>query len=233
MLLENYRDLEETSRGPYPICYVVASTPRSATRYIATLLSQIGWACGHEQYFTIGETITSSTPTGVFGDSSWLGVPFLKRLPDTATLFHQIRNPVKTIASAVTGGNTGRFRNGMRNRPNFPWHAFAYDHSDDWDWPSRDPIEMECYFWWRWHKMIEEAKRVHQGPVYTYRIEDIGLNVLESMSRRIPTFLNRKLARNVLAQIPRTVNKREAPYSGLKRENLPEYVRDLAKDYGY
>src|SRR5437870_668008 len=86
-----------------PIPFVVASTPRSGTGYIAQLLSALGVACGHEKYFN-KKSQTYHVQT-LEGCSSWLSVPFLDRLPVQTVVLHQIRDPVRTINALIKTHN--------------------------------------------------------------------------------------------------------------------------------
>ena len=230
-----YKNLPIVSLGKYPIRYCIASCPRSATRYIATILNDMGLNCGHEQYFTPQENILNSI-IPYFGDSSWLSIPFLDRLPKEAVLFHQTRDPLKTINSCLTAGKRGRF--GSYNKeiePSYPWFAFHWHHSLDWDWPDNTPLGMENYWYYKWHSLIDDAGERHVqrgGTYFRYRIEDIGVDLLSQIYEILGQDFSPEKAQSVLDRVHKTVNKRGNP-ADYTSEVLTDLVKELAQSYGY
>ena len=82
-----------------PIKYVVVSSPRSGTGYTAEVLNRLGLNCGHETWFFPGRTLYQKHGEKFWGDSSWLAVPFLVKMPMGTLILHQLRNPIKTLDS--------------------------------------------------------------------------------------------------------------------------------------
>jgi len=231
--LKNYKTLPHVSLGDFPLRYCVASTPRSGTRYAAALLSKSGLCCGHEQYFCVDKIILQSC-LPYFGDSSWLSVPFLHLLPDDAILFHQVRNPIKTIQSCVGPNNKGRFYDYSKDRrPESPWFAFHHDHTIDWEWPdTSDPIAMENHFWCEWHERIEEEGRKHR--YIRYRVEDMDENVVRVMFSILGqrSSYDRQKVRDALGMVSKKTNHR-GDRGKADASIITPRTRKLAEKYGY
>jgi hypothetical protein len=80
---------------------VVASTPRSGTTYIRAVLEALGVRCGHENVFM--------SSGGIGKPPDWLtvevsGFAGLHPFTNDGPVLHQIRNPLKVIASLATLG---------------------------------------------------------------------------------------------------------------------------------
>lgn len=78
--------------------YVIASTGRSGSNWIAKVLSDCGLRCGNEKYWN---------PEGhhepnLMGDSSWMSAPDLRRRPGLVRV-HQVRHPLD-VARSLAGG---------------------------------------------------------------------------------------------------------------------------------
>jgi len=82
------------------IDYVIVSFPRSGTGYIAKVLDGIGLNCGHEKAFSHNRQIMQRETDEIWGDSSWLAVPYIDALPETTKVYWQTRHPVKSLDSA-------------------------------------------------------------------------------------------------------------------------------------
>jgi len=142
------------------IRYVVASLPRSGTKYIAKVLTELGQNCGHEQNFTClsalegGPEDRHTTAQGVvdipsapdvWGDSSWLSVPLIHQLPPGTVVFHQLRDPLKVLNSNLPPGGDSYFRTwdenaGLKEDPLYdkpiPYKRYIWENTRDWVWPG-------------------------------------------------------------------------------------------------
>ncbi len=151
------------------IRYVVASLPRSGTKYISKVLTELGQNCGHERSFTCvrgqedryttgpisgtaqGICIREDAPE-VWGDASWLCVPLIERLPPGTVVFHQLRDPIKVLNSNLPPGGDSYFRTwdenaGLKTDPLYnktiPYKRFIWEHTQDWVWPKGEAKEAE------------------------------------------------------------------------------------------
>jgi hypothetical protein len=79
--------------------FVVTGCARSATMYMASILSGLGLRVGHEVVFGPA-TRGFDGWRAQHGDSSWLAAPFLDQIDD-ALVFHQVRHPLKVVRSLV------------------------------------------------------------------------------------------------------------------------------------
>jgi hypothetical protein len=88
------------------IDFVVTGTPRSGTSYMSSLLNALGYDCSHERCFDPWHiTFAEERPDDrIWGDSSWLAVPYLGDLPDTTKIVHVVRDPVHAINSILGTG---------------------------------------------------------------------------------------------------------------------------------
>ena len=89
-----------------PLSFVVTGCGRSGTGFTSRVLSMLGFPCEHEKVFSLkaitGDSIELSLPEqGAWGDSSCMAAPMLDRLPPNTVVFHQVRNPIKVVRSAM------------------------------------------------------------------------------------------------------------------------------------
>lgn len=129
-------------------------------------------------------------------------------------IFHQVRNPLKTIAS-------------VSNEPFKAWkYITAYIPQIKMEDP---PLVKAAKYWIYWNQKAEKKAE------WTYRLEDIDKKV-EEMSKRLGIPLNKEL----LAQIPKDTNTRhfttQCTWTQLKTlldADLYHKLTRLAKRYGY
>lgn len=96
-----------------PVNVLVASTGRSGTGYMSSILKRSGYRCGHEGAVPIREDmnfnycLTSMIQTEYNAESSWLVVPhlseFYSHMPQMKVI-HLARNPFNVIKSFVDIG---------------------------------------------------------------------------------------------------------------------------------
>lgn len=204
--------------------FVVTGCPRSGTQYAARALESLGLSCHHEVCFNPWSiTFAADRPEGeIWGDASWLAVPFLTWLPAETKVIHLVRDPVRTINSILGTGQLDWPTDYRR----FLVHHF---HGDADYWPD-DVASFAQQFWVGWNTRIEATGRV----ALRLRIEDFGAAAPAVVSLlqpgRRPT--DEDLA--CLDRVPRSENSR--PYDGNTRVDagrLTREVRALAGRYGY
>jgi hypothetical protein len=197
------------------IRYIVASLPRSGTKYISKVLTELGQNCGHEQSFTCvsglgseqftaaqGVCIREDAP-GVWGDASWFSVPLISKLPPGTVVFHQLRDPLKVLNSNLPPGGDSYFRTwddnaGLDMDPLYekpiPYKRFIWENTLDWVWPggvakgpeSREEIERLVFWWTNWNLWIESAVMKRSDLVYVrYRLEDMSSHLLRDIGSLI------------------------------------------------
>jgi len=214
-----------------PISYVVASTPRSGTGYIAQTLSRLGLRCGHEGCFRPdGQSYWQRE--GAMGDASWLAVPFIDRLPPGTVVLHQTRDPVKAINSINSGARY--FREWPQTREDYlgsdPYRRFIIDHTSGWTWPDGE-AGRGAHFWHNWHRWIEGAAR-RRGDLryFRYRLEDLDAELLGRIRGLI---LDEEGVPEEVPDVPGDYNHRDAVRDSISREALPDGAAELAGRYGY
>jgi len=201
--------------------FVITGCARSATGYVAKLLAALGIHCGHEKAFNLNRH-------GLFrheGDSSWLAAPWLSCLVDEVVVFHQTRHPVSQIRSAV------------RTRIRYPYPRIRYErfmvqHC------SALPMNMgvlDFYktYWYYWNQLIEESGRVTKR----YRIEDMGVELLQSILDLIGVTLDERVLQKALTSVPTNYNTRprvtRESDTSITWGTLPLTVTTMGRKYGY
>ena len=193
--------------GARPLRFLIASTPRSGTGYIKRLLCDLGVPCTHERYFTCSSQryLTESN----HGESSWLAVPYLERLPPSTLVFHQVRNPVTTINSLKL---THPYQSEGRDMP------FLREHFK----PSSHDPEIE--FWHEWHRRIEPFATLR------YRVEEIPIREILSMIGEERSDEQIKIA---LAGVPRNFKTSGSVPQRIAWKDMPGHVQETYIRYGY
>jgi hypothetical protein len=225
--------------------FLVTGCSRSGTKYIATLLSRAGHHCRHERVFNISRLSNHEGPLETLrfwdedvGESSFLAVPYLDRLPDGMKVFHQVRHPVEVIRSHL----------GLRFfAPVYqPSEDLAFNHPEilrviDICCPEvlHDADELlRCMrFWTYWNRAIEEKAELEQLSYFRYRVEDMGLPLLREIVDRIGGTDDRTVLESALADVSTSTNSKPRDES-VGWDELPEgaekdELRALARRYGY
>lgn len=224
-------DMEPIMHVTEPISYVVVSTPRSGTGYIAQALSRLGLCCGHESCFRPdGQSYWQRA--GSVGDASWLAVPFIDRLPPGTVVLHQTRDPVRAINSINSGARY--FREWPQTREDYlasdPYRRFILDHTGSWTWPDGE-TERGAHFWHNWHRWIEAAAARRDDLRYLrYRLEDLDEELLGRVRGLI---LGEAPIPEAIPDVPRDYNHRDAVRESVSRGGLPAGAAELAERYGY
>lgn len=190
---------------------LVTGCARSGTGYISRVLCHAGLDIRHEQI-------------GKDGISSWVMVAPTEKTPwgpgrkniHFTHIFHQVRDPLKTISSVFSTEPTASWKYIMDYIPQIL--------------PEDSKTVKAAKYWYYWNLKAAELAE------WTYRVEDIR-EVWVEMEHR----LGRKLDISALDCVPKNANTRgnhlrDFTWEDLKRELEPNLYRDiraLARFYGY
>lgn len=208
----DFPEFEVFSKGNQPSkirTLLVTGCARSGTGFISAFLKANQLDVGHELDAPFGivawtmAPYTHISPWGPISKDYWF-----------EHIFHQVRHPLKTIASAG-------------NEPPISWN-FIRNFVPEIQ--MNDPKIVKGAKYWFWWNLIAE-----QRAEWTYRIEDIE-NQVEEMSARLGVDLDPTLLQN----IPTNTNTRWYPdvytWEDLKQavsEDLYYNIIDMAIRYGY
>ena len=217
-------------RSQMPLRYmdfVVTGTPRSGTSYMSSLLNALGYDCSHERCFDPWHiTFAEERPDDrLWGDSSWLAVPYLGDLPDATKIVHVVRDPVDAINSIL---GTGQLHWADSDYRRYIAHHWQGDR--EW-WPREFALAAQA-FWTEWNLRIESTGRVAtrvQLESVIDRVDDLLTVVDSGAGAARPTAAElRRLA-------PVGINSRPhldgSPL--VEREGLEARTIALARSYGY
>jgi hypothetical protein len=236
--------------------YVVAGLPRSGTKYISKVLTGLGLDCGHERHFGYERAIVERDKEGIWGDASWMSVPYLKALPSGTIVFHQMRNPVNVLNSNLPPGGDSYFRTwdenaGLASDPlyskNIPWKKFIWDTTRDWVWPQGggevpegpEEIQRLIHWWMNWNLWIESAVLRRADLQYIrYRLEDIvpeNWTLLQDICKVIDPSNTKGQSeiQSVLSGISSTTNRHREPNTRITTDMMPVVAQLTMMRYGY
>ena len=212
----------------YPFEGIITSTPRSGTKYISTLLNEVGCGTSHERYHRwYNHYLFSWKPR--YTEVSWCAAGELDRLKayhSATPVLHQVRHPVDTINSLL-------FTRQMLWNQNVNWRVngdgwvrYKLDTFErlGWEMPL-EHVAATQEFWWRWHWWIDRWQS------FRYRIEDVD----EETVNTIAAYLGRKphdVAKK-LESIPKNKNSVGEVPAVIGWKDLTPKVRQLAESYGY
>lgn len=198
--------------------FVVTGCGRSGTKYTAQLLSAAGVPCSHEGVFT-GRIDDPMPIHALIADSSWLAAPFLHKLPPSALILHQTRNPLAVVTSYVA---RGFFDQQVYERPiwkHFLKRILRRPPSGQYRlislvrevlpqvFSERTPVRRAAKFWIDWNSLVEREARSLGLEYLTYRVEEIGTGLLTSLVGRITgNVMTAMTARAALEKVPTNVN---------------------------
>ncbi len=216
------------------LSYVVVSTPRSATGWASQVLTAMGLQCGHETYYNLHLQQPENKNEGIWGDSSWLAVPFIKYLPSGTIVLHQIRNPWDTIASLVGLGWFGpadELDPGEDGYLGFAI-AFAQGHMPYLGSDMDQHVNRAAAFWMVWHMMIELYAKARSDLTYVrYQVESpcVAATMYRAVTGNDPC--TGSIAR--VEGIDRKYNTGHYDKPVVSPRKLGPHVVELANRYGY
>jgi hypothetical protein len=187
---------------------LITGCARSGTTYITYVLRNCGLNVDHEENAGYGIV---SWPMAVDSSNSVWGPPSNRYR--FKHIFHQVRHPLKAIASATT-------------EPTRSW-AYICQHCKNIKMHDK-PLVKAAKYWYYWNLLAEKKAE------WTYRIEDIE-NALDEMSRRLSIPLSKK----ALGRISKKTNsRRHASYTwkDIKAAINPKLyakILEMARRYGY
>lgn len=198
--------------------YIVVGTGRSGTVFMAKVLTQVGFPCGHETIFnergifkdpsdwdishlskeTTGDWIKDKTQ--IVADSSYMAVPHLQDYSN-AKVIHVIRNPLKVVRSFYYGMDY--FKSGVANNP---WEDYIYKYVPEL---KKDMSQLErcCLYYVLWNQMVCRKDLF-------YHVEEDVSKVLE--------FLNRVDIEVNVSNKTNTFTLEGGLKNNLTSENIPE-----------
>jgi hypothetical protein len=190
---------------------LITGCARSGTSYISHFLEKSGMDMPHER---IGKDGAVSWPMAIDSKSTPWGPS--SYLVDFAHTFHQVRHPLKVIASVYA------------NEPKATWNYICSHIPEIYIY---EPLLVRCAKYWYYWNLAAEKK-----AEWTYRIEDLPRQ-LEEMSLRV----GRQLSLEVLDTVPKNLNtrnvvKRDFTWEDLRAVLEPEFfdkLQALARRYGY
>ena len=240
------------------IRYVVASLPRSGTKYISKVLTELGQNCAHEEHFSCsmgGQGIVDIPDAPeVWGDASWMAVPLISKLPAGTVVFHQLRDPIKVLNSNLPPGGDSYFRSwnehaGLVTDPLYdkpiPYKRYIWEQTREWVWPSGvaeeaeslEEIERLLFWWMNWNLWIESSALQRSDLIYIrYKLEDLDANLLRNIANVIqPEVVGPRKAhcQEVLNKVSTSTNRHRTPNDRITYEMLPPSARLLMYRYGY
>ncbi len=237
------------------IRYVIASLPRSGTKYISKVLTKLGLKCAHEGHMRFNKCrLEWDDEPGIWGDSSWMTVPYIGFLPPGTVVFHQLRDPIKVLNSNLPPGGDSYFRTwdehaGLATDPfyNKPikWKRFIWEQTQDWIWPDKiaegpespEEIERLIHWWLNWNLWIEYSATRRSDLVYVrYKLEDMDADLLQNIASAIqPGIVGPRLqhCQNILKEVSTTINRHRTPNDRITVEMLSPAARLLMYRYGY
>jgi hypothetical protein len=209
-----------------PLDFVVTGTPRSGTKYLATVLRRLGIDCWHERSFNPWYVMTEAYRLNdrPWGDSSWLAAPFLHLLPADTKVFHVVREPLDALNSIIGT------RQLNKPRPS-DFQQFLAMHC--WNDERHTSIDVGLdaqTFWVRWNRMIEDSGRVS----LRFRVDEISSALPVIVSEIGASHLTGQDIAVAVEAVPKDVNTREhrCPVR-LVRSDLTTECVDAARRYGY
>jgi len=169
---------------------------------MATLLSELGVACGHEHAIQPLSTwlgVLAWYEAAEHGESSWMGWTVAAGLPGRVPVLHVIRNPWDVIDSLAN-------RNAILNR----------DGTDAGLGRVREVIRAYVPDVFEWHKKIDRAaalvvrwnRLIHERCPWSvpFRVEDLDVGSMRHLLAHIGAERTREEIARAVAKIPPRIN---------------------------
>lgn len=225
-----------------PRRFVITGCGRSATMYIAELLTELGCDCGHEDYFP--KAIRPSAywlararirPLAwrrpPYGEAAWEAAPYLPLLPRETVVFHQIRHPLSFIRSRMRKGlSRAAFRDRHIATQATVSNKYQFrELSPEWQ------VEYLARFWVEWNELVE--RRARDMEYYRYRTDDLTQDHIAWMLRVLEWPVDRIRLKTAFEATSKTVNAGNSEQINVTLERLPqevyERVQHLCTRYGF
>ncbi|MEZ6017690.1 MAG: hypothetical protein R3F49_21460 [Planctomycetota bacterium] len=212
--------------------FVVSGCGRSGTGHVAAVLTALGAPCGHEAIFhtdTFADGGRLMWPKSVAGDASWLAAPYLGKLPEGASVLHQVREPMAVIRSIL--------RSGILERDSAP-QRFAAVHIPEL--ALGGPTVRAMRYWIEWNRLVEAAADYDDLRYRRHRLEDLDVAGVRELCAFLGLERSEEVVKRVLDSRPRDLNtrgdKRRDPsvtWESLPKGALLDELVELAQSYGY
>lgn len=194
---------------------LITGCGRSATLYTSVLLQKLGLDIQHEK---MGEN----------GTVNWYQAaePYYGELGENPIIVHQVRHPLRTIASCQRWVHILAGHPFIEAPPNLFLSEYIPIDQDD------SLLYKSMTYWYYWNKLAEQNAR------YTYRIENLP-NVFEEFCQVIgyPELAERT---DVFDTIPKNINTNPIGYNEntwddlyIEDAGLTDMIINLAVGYGY
>lgn len=197
--------------------FLITACPRSGTKYMATLLSEIGVPCNWERIYHVNNE-KFKWPEEPVGEVSWYSISRLDELSEDVIILHQTRDPRSVIGSMIHWNLLSKGKKDFTKG----FHPIDKDielKADKRDWSYLDA-------WYRVNLKIEDH------AVHRYRIEDVDAEIREIL-RLIEFDADPERIETALKSVKRNVN------SNGKRDPMDlsnvahEHAYEMMARYGY
>lgn len=202
------------------LSFVILSSGRVGSAYVAQVLRDNGIWCGHELYCESRGINWAEYMWDLFpfyqGESSWMALPMLHSpMFKPARKLHLVRDPLLCIPSHTTAG--------LFRLPDSEPTKFALTHCPEVAEIHDNPELQQIVFYLRWNRRIEEVTAKNYRR---HRIEDPIQQFFEKLGLPPPRVLKPyKHFHGTGTTVPLDLDTVPEPY----REEL----RVLRSDYGY
>jgi len=201
---------------------LVTGIGRSGTKYMSSVLTESGLACGHEALF---DWRTKKLPSwrGKTAESSWYATPWLSHYGDTVLKIHLVRHPLDWLSSWVdtvwVKRSSGTFV-ALEHATGIDWHKRA----------DRDPVNAAMELWVLWNGLIDKYADMR------LQVEAITSCDIQKAMRHTRASFSEETITAALENVPTHVNSRpHAHYKWSHCEGKPhaQEFGDLAVLCGY
>jgi len=177
--------------------FIIFTSPRSGGSYTAKLLTKLGINTGKEIFFDYRKCNNMHL---FVGDVSWVGVPYMEKLSPSIKIFHQIRHPMKSIASL---DKLNFFNTESPLISSFAQYARKFTYLQS----NMSHLEMCIEFVYTWYKLITKNKN---RISYTYKVEDLNESSIKFLFSEIngimPDSIKRSKLKEIISEIPLDIN---------------------------
>lgn len=203
--------------------FLIAAAPRSGTKYIADLLNEIGVNCHWENLYHIHKGV-SQWPNEPIGESSWLAIGYLNKLPEDVVILHQIRNPQHVFLSQRKWKIWYNGKDAENYEKIKDLFKGVYPVKEK-DYRLMNPLPLYEEEWWITNKTIE-----CYNPIHRYKIEDIDTEIYNIL-KLIEFEYEPGKVEEALQTIQRDINTGCVNKRNFKIQH--EDTKKLAEEYGY